>query len=192
MPHAAVHKSKDKKRKGADAPLAEYRRRLRAFDEGQNENDEPVYVGRISKMLRFDRFNVTIWHPAKKQIMDVQASVVDKNVEKMKPDVGGLAIVVESGRNFEIYLPLKEADGAARSSRIHATILKSNQSSNDNNDTGIEFDYGEEEVKVEDATIAATPGLVAKKDKVGKHVERVVREENDNVDGGDDVNIDDI
>jgi hypothetical protein len=70
--------------------------------------------------------------------------------------------------------------------------LKSNQSSNDNNDTGIEFDYGEEEVKVEDATIAATPGLVAKKDKVGKHVERVVREENDNVDGGDDVNIDDI
>lgn len=191
MPHAAVHKSREKKRKGADAPQNEYIRRLRSFDE---DHGDGIFVGRIVKMLRFDRFLTTIYHPGKRSILEVEAAVVDRNIEKLKPDVGGLAIIVESGKKYEIYLPLRAMDAASRSQRIHETILNSNSSTNDD-DAGIEFAYDDDEKKEEDGAPAPAPGpgLVAKKDKVGKHTERVLREENDATNGGDDdVNIDDI
>ncbi len=190
MPHAAVHKSREKKRKGADAPQNEYIRRLRAFDEDKGDG---IFVGRITKMLRFDRFLTSIYHPGKRSILEVEAAVVDRNIEKLKPDVGSIAIIVESGKKYEIYLPLRAVDAAARSDRIHDTILNS-KSANQDDDVGIEFAYDDEEKKEDDGTApTVTTGLVAKKDKVGKHTERVLREENDTTTGGDDdVNIDDI
>lgn len=191
MPHAAVHKSREKKRKGADAPQNEYIRRLRAFDEDKGDG---IFVGRITKMLRFDRFLTSIYHPEKRSILEVEAAVVDRNIEKLKPDVGSLVIIVESGRKYEIYLPLRAIDAASRSDRIHDTILNS-KSANQDDDVGIEFTYDDEEKKEETVATAGATGLVAKKDKVGKHTERVLREENDVTatnGADDDVNIDDI
>lgn len=185
MPQAAVHKSKDKKRKGAASAQNEYSRRLQAFD-----SDQEIPIGRIVKMLRFDRFLVTFWHEKKRQLLEVQAAVVDKNIERMKPQIGNLVVIVESGKDYEIYLPLKDTDAATRSSRIHKSIQNITSTGTTEDDGGIVFDYGDEEKVVDGVVVPATTENVAKKDKMGKHVERVVREENDEID--DDVNVDNI
>lgn len=192
MPHAAVHKSREKKRKGADAPQNEYIRRIRAFDE---DHEDGIFIGRITKMLRFDRFLVSIYHNGKRSILEVEAAVVDRNIEKLKPDVGSLAIIVESGKKYEIYLPLRDADISARKTRIHPSILNSGSTTQDD-DCGLEFDReGEDEAEdkpAEGTPVTTGPALVAKKDKVGKHTERLLREENDRGGDDDDVNVDDI
>lgn len=188
MPQPAVHKSKDKKRKGAEASGRDYSRRLQAFDE-----DPEIPIGRITKMLRFDRFMVTFWHAKKRQLMEVQAAVVDKNVERMKPQIGNLVVLVESGKEYEIYLPLRDADAVARSSRIHTSIQHTTKNGTEE-DVGIEFDYGDEATP-EEATPATTTitQTVAKKDKATKHTERQLRDEKDaSGDDDDDVNVDDI
>jgi hypothetical protein len=189
MPPPAVHKSKDKKRRGAESSGREYSRRLQSLD-----GDTDIPIGRITKMLRFDRFMVTFWHEKKRQLMEVQAAVVDKNVERMKPKVGGLAAIVESGKEYEIYLPLTDTDAAIRSSRIHKSIQHTTSVAGGiDDDAGIEFDYGEEGTPiVEGAPAAGVPAATDKKDKKDKHVERVLREENDGSGGEHDVNVDDI
>lgn len=184
MPQPAVHKSKDKKRKGAEASGRDYSRRLQSLDE-----DLEIPIGRITKMLRFDRFMVTFWHIQKKQVMEVQAAVVDKNVERMKPQIGNYVAVVQSGKDYEIYLPLKDADASFRNFRIHRLIQSTSTTpGGPEDDVGIEFDYGKEGEDNED-TLATN---VAKKDKAAKHTERVLREENDGGEDEDDVNVDDI
>ncbi len=179
MPHGAIHKKKDKQRKGPEAADSEYRRRLTNFDL---EPFEDIIVGRITKMERFNRFIVNIYHPQKKCVLDVQAAVIDKNVSRMKPAIGNLAIIVESGTTYEIYLPFTDADAKSRSNRIHPAIYRSG-ATEEEDDAGIEFASDEEgETKEEEKAVENK----AKRDKVSKHVERVVREEND------EVNIDDI
>jgi len=192
MPQPAVHKSKDKKRKGAEASGRDYSRRLQDLD-----GDEEIPIGRITKMLRADRFMVTFWHAKKRQLMEVQAAVVDRNVERMKPQIGALAAIVESGSHYEFFLPLKDADASARNSRIHRLIQNTSTTAGGaDDDCGIEFDYGEEGKPLEGTSTAPTasgPVNVAKKDKVSKHTERLLREENDGSGGDDDdVNVDDI
>lgn len=189
MPPQAVHKSKDKKRRGAGASERDYSRRLQSLD-----GDTDIPIGRITKMLRFDRFMVAFWHEKKRQLLEVQAAVVDKNVERMKPKVGGLAAIVESGKEYEIYLPLTDTDAAIRSSRIHKSIQHTTSVAGGiDDDAGIEFDYGEEGTPIVEGAPAAAVAATDKKDKKDKHVERVLREENDGSGGEhDDVNVDDI
>lgn len=189
MPHGAIHKKKDKQRKGPEAADAEYRRRLTNFDLDAFED---IILGRITKMERFNRFLVTIYHPVKKCIMEVKAAVIDKNVSRMKPGIGSLVIVTESGSTYEIYMPIAESDIKSRSHRIHPTILKFQSSTETEDDGGIEFASDDESTEADDgANKEQKPAEIkAKKDKVGKHVERLLREENDGAD--DDVNIDDI
>lgn len=189
MPQPAVHKSKDKKRKGAEASGRDYSRRLQDLDE-----DPDIPIGRITKMLRADRYIVSFWHAKKKQLMEVQAAVVDRNVERMKPQIGNYVAVVESGSHYEIFLPLKDADASHRNFRIHRLIQNtSTTAGGPEDDAGIEFDYGDEGVPVEGAAVVTATGTVAKKDKATKHTERQLREENDGSGGDDeDVNVDDI
>ena len=173
MPHAAVHKKNQKKRRGAEAALNEYTRRLQAIDE-----DDEVPIGRITKMLRADRFMVTIYDTKKKHIVEVQAAVVDRNVLRLKPDLGSFVVVAQSGKTHEIFLVLSDADANARPERIHKSILHYSVTSGaPDEDVGIEFDYeGLEEEK------DVAEDKKDKKDKVGKHVERVLRAEGDEVD----------
>jgi len=172
MPHAAVHKKNQKKRRGAEAALSEYSRRLQAIDE-----DEDVPIGRITKILRADRFMVTIYDPKKKHIVEVQAAAVDRNVQRLKPDLGNFVVVVESGKTYEIFLVLTDADANTRPSRIHKSILHYSVTSGaPDADVGIEFDYDglDEEKEVgEDKK--------DKKEKVSKHVERVLRADDEEV-----------
>ena len=185
MPNTAVHKSKDKKRKGAAGADIEYARRLQSLDEN---GDAPI--GRITKMLRADRFMVTFYDADKKQIVEVQAGVVDRNVQRLKPDVGNYAVPVASGTKYEIFLVLRDEDARRRSERIHKSILNISPTGGDaNDDVGIEF--VDEEVPNEFEEKPGEPEKKNKRDKVGKHVDRVVREEND-VGDDDDVNVDDI
>lgn len=185
MPHAAVHKSKDKKRKGGAGAENEYARRLVNLDENKD-----VPIGRITKMLRADRFLVSFYDTAKKQTVEVQAGVVDRNVQRLKPDVGSYVVPVESGNKYEIYLVLSDEDARRRSERIPKNILNISfaGTAGQNDDVGIEF--VDEEVEDPFATKPTEEEKRDKKDKASKHVERVVREENDR--DGDDVNIDDI
>jgi ribosomal protein S25 len=185
MPHAAVHKSKEKKRKGAGGAENEYARRLQNLDENLD-----VPIGRITKMLRADRFLVSFYDIDKKQTIEVQAGVVDRNVERLKPNVGSYVVPVESGSKYEIYLVLSDEDARRRSERIPKNILNVSftGTANQNDDLGIEF----VEEEVEDPFAAKPTGedKKDKKDKGPKHVERVVREENDR--DNEEVNIDDI
>ena len=186
MPSTAVHKSKDKKRKGAAGADIEYVRRLQSLDDSGE-----VPIGRITKMLRADRFMVTFYDAAKKQTVEVQAGVVDRNVQRLKPDVGSFVVPVESGNKYEIFLVLRDEDARRRSERIPKNILNVTFTGTPNqyDDVGIEFEAdeaSESEVKEGEAE------KKNKRDKVGKHVERVVREENDVVEDTGDVNIDDI
>jgi hypothetical protein len=182
MPHAAIHKSKDKKRKGAAGAEQEYTRRLQSLDE-----NEDVPIGRITKMLRADRFLVTFYDKSKKQTVEVQAGVVDRNIQRLKPDVGHYIVPVEAGNKFEIFLVLTDEDARRRSQRIPKNILNVTftGTTSQYDDVGIEFEADD---PPESETTGTQDEKKAKKDKVGKHVERVVREEND----GEDVNIDDI
>ena len=179
MPPAAVHKKNQKKRGGAEAALNEYARRLQAIDE-----DEDVPIGRITKMLRADRFMVTVYDAKKKHIVEVQAAVVDRNVLRLKPELGNFVVVAESGKNYEIFLVLTDADANQRPERIHKSILHySVTGGGPDEDVGIEFDYDDKEEEKEVAEDKKD-----KKDKVGKHVERVLRADVDD----DDVNVDAI
>lgn len=175
MPHAAVHKSKDKKRKGAAGAEYEYARRLQAVD-----GDE-VPIGRITKMLRADRFMVTFYDAAKKQIVEVQAGVVDRNVQRLKPSVGSFIVPVESGKNkYEIFMVLSEEDARRRSDRVHKSILNFSYGggSTELTECGIEF-----EAEDETESKANEDEKTTKKDKIGKHVERVLLADEDvNVD----------
>ncbi len=185
MPHSAVHKSKDKKKsKGVDASTNEYAKRLRAIDE-----EEDIPIGRITKMLRADRFMVTIYNPKKKHMEEVQAAVVDRNVQRLKPDVGNFCVIAESGKDrYEIFLPMTESDARARSNRVHESLFRhTNGNGLSENDCGIEFAYDE----VEAETKEVQDDKKNKKDKVSKHTERLLRDEKDGVDD-DDVNVDDI
>ncbi len=185
MPNTAIHKSKDKKRKGAAGADIEYARRLQSLDEN---GDAPI--GRITKMLRADRFMVTFYDVDKKQTVEVQAGVVDRNVQRLKPDVGNYVVPVASGTKYEIFLVLRDEDARRRSERIPKNILNISATGGEQaDDCGIEFE--EEEVPNEFEAKPGEPEKKNKKDKVGKHVERVIREENDGGDD-DDVNVDDI
>lgn len=188
MPHTAVHKSKDKKRKGGAGAENEYARRLQSLDENVD-----VPIGRITKMLRADRFMITYYDPVKKQLVEVQAGVVDRNIQRLKPDVGNYIVPVESGKDkYEIFTVLTDEDARRRSQRIHKNILNFSftSSTTQSDDVGIEFEV--EEQIPESESKQGEEVKYNKRDKVGKHVERVVREENDRVDGDDDVNVDDI
>ena len=183
MPHSAVHKSKEKKKsKGADASTNEYVKRLRAIDE-----EEDIPIGRITKMLRADRFMVTIYNPKKKHVEEVQAAVVDRNVQRLKPDVGNFCVIAESGKDkYEIFLPITDSDARARSNRVHESLFRNSLTNAPSDaDCGIEFDYSEEETETKEVQEEKKN----KKDKVSKHVERLIRDERD---GDDDVNVDDI
>jgi hypothetical protein len=182
MPHAAIHKSKDKKRKGNAGAENEYFRRLQSLDETE---DTPI--GRITKMLRADRFMVTFYDTSKKQTIEVQAGVVDRNIQRLKPSVGSYVIPVQAGSKYEIYLVLTDEDARRRSDRIPSSILNVTftGTASQYDDLGIEFEADD---PPESETTATLEEKKAKKDKVGKHVERAVREEND----VDVVNIDEI
>lgn len=183
MPHAAVHKSKDKKRKGNAGAENEYARRLQSLDENGD-----VPIGRITKILRADRFMVTFYDADKKQSVEVQASVVDRNILRLKPDLGNYVVPVLSGSNYEIFLVLSDEDARRRSSRIPKNILNFTftGTTNQYEDVGIEF---EAEELPESESKETEEEKRNKRDKVSKHVERLVREENDR---DDDVNVDDI
>lgn len=184
MPSKAIHKSKDKKRKGGAGAEYEYARRLQSLDES-----EDIPIGRITKMLRADRFMVTYYDAAKKQTVEVQTGVVDRNIQRLKPDVGNYVVPVESGRDrYEIYLVLTDEDARRRSERIPRSILNfSFTGSSQYEDVGIEFET--DELPTSEAK-KAEEEKKNKKDKIGKHVERVIREE---VDGSDDeVDVDNI
>ena len=184
MPHAAVHKSKDKKRKGNAGAEQEYARRLQSLDENAD-----VTIGRITKILRADRFMVTFYDATKKQTIEVQASVVDRNIQRLKPDLGSYVVPVASGTKYEIFLVLSDEDARRRSTRIPKNILNFTftGSTTQYEDVGIEFDaedLPESELKETEEEKRN------KRDKVSKHVERIVREENDRDD--EEVNVDDI
>ena len=185
MPHAAIHKSKEKKRKGGAGAENEYARRLTNLDENKD-----VPIGRITKMLRADRFLVTFYNTEKRQIIEVQAAVVDKNIQRLKPDVGHYVVPVESAsEKYEIYLVLNDEDARRRSERIPKQILNvSFAGSATNEDVGIEFDS--EEVIDPFAAKLTEEEKKSKRDKLGKHVERVLIEGNEVKD--ENVNVDDI
>ncbi len=185
MPHAAVHKSKQKsKSRSAGGVEYEYARRLHAVDE-----DEDVPIGRITKIENArDRAVITFYDAKKKQIVEVRAGIPDKNIQRLGPSVGSYIVPVESGKNkYEIFLILSDEDARRRTDRVHKSILNfsygGGSSSTIHDDCGIEFE-AEEESKPE-----STEEVKSKKDKVSKHTERLLREE---VDDGDDVNVDDI
>lgn len=184
MPHAAIHKSKDKKRKGAAGAEHEYARRLQSLDE-----NEDVPIGRITKMLRADRFLVTYYDATKKQTLEIQTGVVDRNIQRLKPDVGNYVVPVESGKGkYEIFLVLNDDDARRRSQRIPSSILNFTFTGTSTyDDVGIEFET--DELPVAEAK-AAEDAKKDKRDKVGKHVERVIRLEKDGSD--DDVDVDNI
>lgn len=183
MPPPAIHKSKEKKRKGGAGAENEYARRLQSLDENKD-----VPIGRITKMLRADRFMVTFYDTNKRQIIEVQAVVVDKNIQRLKPGVGHCVVPVESGKDkFEIYLVLNDEDARRRSDRIPKQILNvSFAGSSTNEDVGIEFET-EDAVEVSNQTEEEKRN---KRDKIGKHVERVLIEGNEVKDKN--VNVDDI
>ena len=176
MPHAAVHKSKDKKRKGAAGAEFEYARRLQAVD------GDDVPIGRITKMLRADRFMVTFYDADKKQIVEVQAGVVDRNVQRLKPNLGSFIVPVESGKNkYEIFMVLSDEDARRRSDRVHKSILNFSYGggSTEFADCGIDFEADDDET----SSKTNEDDKTNKKDKVGKHVERVLLADEDvNVD----------
>lgn len=184
MPHAAVHKSKEKKRKGGAGAENEYARRLQSLDE-----NEDVPIGRITKILRSDRFKVNFYDTSTKQTLEIEASVVDRNIQRLKPDLGNYVVPVPSGSKYEIFLVLTDEDARRRSERIPKSILNFTftGSTNQYEDLGVEF--ADEELPEEEGK-ESEEQKKSKKDKVSKHVERVVREENDGVD--DEVNVDDI
>lgn len=187
MPHAAVHKSKEKKRKGAAGAEQEYARRLQSLDE-----NEDVSIGRITKRLHTDRFMIAFYDLDKKQTVEVQANIVDRNIQRLRPDVGNYIIPVKQGSKFEIFLVLTDEDARRRSKRIPRNILNisftgdsANANANDN-DYGIEFEEtGMPDPEEESGTQEERK---AKKEKVSKHTARVIREENDT----DDVDVDEI
>ena len=185
MSNTAIHKSKDKKRKGGAGAENEYARRLKSLDE-----NEDVPLGRITKMLRADRFMVTYYDAAKRQVVEVQSGVVDRNIQRLKPSVGNYVVPVESGGKYEIYLVLNDEDARRRSKRIHSSILNmSSSGSSEFDDLGIEFtneEAPEPEVKETEEE------KKNKRDKVAKHVERVVRLEADASDGDGEVDVDNI
>ncbi len=182
---AAVHKSKQKsKSRSAGGVEYEYARRLQAVDE-----DEDVPIGRITKIENArDRAVITFYDANKKQLLEVRAGIPDKNIQRLGPSVGSYIIPVESSKNkYEIFLILKDEDARRRTDRVHKSILNfsygGGSSSTPHDDCGIEFVADEEEAKP-----VETEAVKAKKDKVSKHTERVLREEVDD----DDVNVDEI
>jgi len=179
MPPAAIHKSKDKKRKGGAGAENEYARRLQNLDENLD-----VPLGRITKMLRADRFLVSFYDTDKRQLVEVQASIVDRNIQRLKPEVGSCIVPVESGKDkYEIYLVLTEEDARRRTERIPKQLLNiTTAGSSKDDDCGIEFE-AEELIMPDKETDQEKKD---KRDKAAKHVERVIREEND------EVNVDDI
>ena len=183
MPQVAIHKSKEKKRKGGAGAENEYARRLQNLDENK---DTPI--GRITKMLRADRFMVTFYDISKKQIIEVQAAVVDKNIQRLKPNAGHYVVPVEASKEkFEIYLVLNDEDARRRSDRIPKQILNvSFAGSSTNDDVGIVFE-AEDAVEVSNETEEEKRN---KRDKIGKHIERVLIEGNEVKD--ENVNVDDI
>ena len=184
MPSAAVHKSKQKgKSRSAGGVEYEYARRIQALDE-----DEDVPIGRITKIENArNRVLVTFYDAAKKQVVEVKASIPDKNIERLGPSVGSFIVPVPSGKNWEIFLILSDEDARRRSSRIHKSILNFSFTGNSSadEDCGIEF-VAEDEGKPE--AESAEEDKKSKKEKLSKHVERVLRQEiND-----DDVDVDNI
>jgi hypothetical protein len=183
MPSQAVHKRQEKnKRKGASAVANTYKHLLKAVDE-----DEEVIFGRITKVNRRDQFNVTIYDPTKKHLMEVQANVPYRNIDRLRTNLGDYVVVVQEGRKFEIFLPLAEEDVRPRKHRIHESLQKFSTTGVDASadSCGIEFDYGNEE----EAELKVEDDKKSKKEKLSKHVERAMRQEQD---GDDDVNVDDI
>ncbi len=184
MPHAAVHKSKQKsKSRSAGGVEYEYARRLQALDE-----DEDVPIGRITRIENArDRVVITFYDADKKQIVEVRAGILDKNIQRLGPSVGSFIVPVEASKNkYEVFLILSDEDARRRKSRVHPTIQNMSygggSSAVTQEDCGIEIVADEDEAATEEAE-ASKP----RKEKVSKHVERILRQELD-----DDLNVDDI
>lgn len=186
MSGKAVHKSQQKKGKSRSAGGAqyEYARRLQSLDE-----NEDVPIGRITKIENArSRVVITFYDPEKKHVVETQASIPDKNIERLGPSVGSYIVPVQSGKNWEVFLILSDEDARRRSDRIHHKIqnISFGGGSNTEVDCGIEFVTEEDEQKND----VQEEDKKNKKDKVSKHKDRVLRDEHD--DGDDDVDVDNI
>ena len=187
MPHQAVHKSKDKKKsRSANGVELAYTRNLQDLDKAL-DNEEEILFGRITKKYNNSRFNANIYIPSKKNTLEIQVNIPYQTNCKLRTDIGNYVIVVQEGKRYEVFLTLSDEDARARKHHIHDS-LRHSVNTTEADDCGIEFTYEDDEQK---STPQVEEDKKSKKDKAGKHKERVLLEGNE-VDDDDDVDVDNI
>ena len=186
MPQPAVHKSKDKKRKGAAGAEYAYKRSLQDLDEALNKEEEIIF-GRITKKLRYDHFNASIYIPSKKNTLEIQVNVPYKNTDRLKTDVGNYVVVVQEGKRYEVFLTLSDDDVRSRKNRIHDSLHRQSVNNSTPDDCGIEFTNEDDE---QETSQDNTEEKKSKKDKTSKHKERILIDGTEEED--DDVDVDNI